>query len=80
MFERERNNKLMTLQAAIALISHEINQPLGTIVLNAEAAQPILQVDPPNLEEVRLSVRNEPAKAQVRLTSRVYQTTAQMQI
>ena len=67
----------MTLQAAIALISHEINQPLGTIVLNAEAAQPILQVDPPNLEEVCLLVRNEPCEVASQI---VYQTTAQMQI
>ena len=46
-------NKLMTLQAVMSLISHEINQRLGSTILNAEAAQPILQVDPPNLEEVR---------------------------
>ena len=55
-------NKLMTLQAVMSLISHEINQRLGSTILNAEAAQPILQVDPPNLEEVRFSVRNEPAR------------------
>jgi signal transduction histidine kinase len=37
MLKRERDNKLMSLQAAVASISHEINQPLASIVLNAEA-------------------------------------------
>ncbi|WP_271618339.1 MASE4 domain-containing protein [Bradyrhizobium sp. CCBAU 51745] len=50
---REHDNKLMTLQAALASISHEIKQPLSSARLNAEAAQAMFQVDPPDLEEVR---------------------------
>jgi signal transduction histidine kinase len=43
----------MTLQAALASISHEIKQPLSSAKLNAEAAQTMLQADPPDLDEVR---------------------------
>jgi signal transduction histidine kinase len=50
---REHENKLMTLQTALASISHEIKQPLSSAKLNAEAARAMLQVDPPDLEEVR---------------------------
>ncbi|MBW7965841.1 MASE4 domain-containing protein [Bradyrhizobium sp. BR 10261] len=50
---RQQENKLMTLQAALASISHEIKQPLSSARLNAEAAQAMLQVAKPDLEEVR---------------------------
>ena len=58
MLERERDNKLMSLQAAVASISHEINQPLGSIALNAEVARAILQDDPPDLEEARSALND----------------------
>jgi two-component system sensor kinase FixL len=34
-------------------LAHELNQPLGAILRNAEAAQLLLQSDPPDLEEIR---------------------------
>ena len=34
-------------------LTHELNQPLGAILRNAEAAEIFLQRDPPNLQEVR---------------------------
>ena len=39
-------------QLASAL-AHELNQPLGAILRNAEAAELFLQHDPPNLDELR---------------------------
>lgn len=42
-------------QLASAL-AHEINQPLGAILRNAEAAELILQQDPPDLDELRAIV------------------------
>lgn len=51
MLERERNNKLMNLQTAIAAISHEIRQPLAAITANGGAALALLQTVPPGLEE-----------------------------
>jgi signal transduction histidine kinase len=38
MLTRKRDNKLMTLQAMASSISHEIRQPLATIMMNSEAA------------------------------------------
>ncbi|HOW17935.1 MAG TPA: ATP-binding protein [Phycisphaerae bacterium] len=37
-------------------LAHEINQPLGAILRNAEAAELILQQDPPDLDELRAIV------------------------
>jgi two-component system, LuxR family, sensor kinase FixL len=34
-------------------LAHELNQPLGAILRNAEAAELFLQNDPPDLEEIR---------------------------
>jgi two-component system sensor kinase FixL len=34
-------------------LAHELNQPLGAILRNAEAAEIYLNADPPNLDEVR---------------------------
>lgn len=53
MLERERDNKLMNLQAAMAAMAHEVRQPLTTIVANGSAALRFLGHAPPNLEEVR---------------------------
>jgi PAS domain S-box-containing protein len=36
-----------------ASLAHELNQPLGAILRNAEAAELFLQASPPDLEEVR---------------------------
>jgi signal transduction histidine kinase len=53
MLERERDNKLINLQAALASISHELKQPLGAITLNGAAAQIFLRREAPDLEELR---------------------------
>jgi signal transduction histidine kinase len=51
--QRERNNKLMNLEAMVASISHEVRQPLASIASNGGAAIRFLGHAPPNLEEVR---------------------------
>jgi C4-dicarboxylate-specific signal transduction histidine kinase len=52
MLQRERNNKIMNLQAAMGSISHEIKQPLSAILMNAISAQTFLKLVPPDLEEL----------------------------
>lgn len=52
--QRERNNKLMNLEAMAASIGHEVRQPLGSIAANGAAALRFLDRLPPNLDEVRL--------------------------
>ena len=49
----ERSAKLTTLDAALGAITHEVKQPLSSIVYNAEAAQLILGHAAPDLEEMR---------------------------
>lgn len=51
--QRERNNKLMNLEAMAASISHEVRQPLASIASNGGAAIRFLGHAPPDLEEVR---------------------------
>ena len=53
MLERERDNKLINLHAAMASISHELKQPLTAITLNGSAARRFLRHTPPDLEELR---------------------------
>jgi signal transduction histidine kinase len=48
---RERNNKLMNLEAMVASISHEVKQPLAAVATNGYAAKRFLGHAPPNLEE-----------------------------
>jgi len=48
--QRERDARLMTLDAMSAAIAHEIKQPLGAIVTNAAAGQRWLGRSPPALE------------------------------
>lgn len=50
--QRERANKLMSLEAMTASISHEVRQPLASIASNGGAALRFLAHTPPNLEEV----------------------------
>jgi signal transduction histidine kinase len=56
LLQRERDNKLMNLQAVVASISHEVKQPLAAIAANGSAALRFLKHAPPNLEEVRFSL------------------------
>ncbi|ANW01199.1 hypothetical protein LMTR13_14490 [Bradyrhizobium icense] len=51
--QRERDNKLMTFEAIVAAISHEIKQPLGAIELNSSSAQQILEQSPIDVREMR---------------------------
>jgi signal transduction histidine kinase len=53
MLERERDNKLMNVQAATATMAHEVKQPLTVISLKGEAAQRLLKQAQPDLEQVR---------------------------
>jgi signal transduction histidine kinase len=53
MLERERDNKLMNVQAATATMAHEVKQPLAVISLKGEAAQQLLKHTQPDLEKVR---------------------------
>jgi signal transduction histidine kinase len=56
MLQRERNNKLMNLEAMAASIAHEMNQPLGAIALSGEATLLFLQRTPPDLGEAEATV------------------------
>jgi signal transduction histidine kinase len=53
MLERERNNKLMNLEAMAASISHEVRQPLTGITLSGSALLRYLGDTPPKLEKAR---------------------------
>ena len=58
VLQRERNNKLMTLEATANAIAHEVRQPLSAIAMNSEAAIDFIGKSPPDLEEVR-SILND---------------------
>jgi signal transduction histidine kinase len=56
--ERQRTElthvtRVSTVGQLASALTHELNQPLGAILRNAEAAEIFLQNDPPNLPEVR---------------------------
>ena len=53
MLERERDYKLMNVQAATATMAHEVKQPLAIISLKGEAAQQLLEHPKPDLGKVR---------------------------
>jgi len=53
MLERERNNKLLNIEAATASIAHEVRQPLAAIVMNGNAALRFLGMASPDLEQLR---------------------------
>jgi signal transduction histidine kinase len=58
MLERERNNKLMNIEAITAAIAHEVKQPLGAIVINGKAALRFLERSPPDHEEVQANLHS----------------------
>jgi signal transduction histidine kinase len=58
LLERERDNKLMNVQAVTASIVHEIRQPLAAISLNADVASQLLRSTPPSYDEA-LDALNE---------------------
>ena len=51
--QREQNNKLMSFEAIVAAIRHEIKQPLGAIELNGSSAQLILDRPLADVGEIR---------------------------
>jgi signal transduction histidine kinase len=53
MLLRERNNRLMTLEALAAAIRHEVRQPLVAVTGNAEAVKVLLGKVPPEVNEAR---------------------------
>jgi signal transduction histidine kinase len=53
MAELAHNNRFSTAGELTASIAHEINQPLGSILTNAETAQSILVSPHPDLEELK---------------------------
>ena len=46
-------SRVSMLGQLASALAHELNQPLGAILRNAEAAEMFLQYDPPSLNEVR---------------------------
>jgi signal transduction histidine kinase len=53
MLQHERSNKLMNMEAMVASISHEVRQPLTSIVANSNTARRFLARQNPDLNEVR---------------------------
>jgi C4-dicarboxylate-specific signal transduction histidine kinase len=58
MLKRERANKLMSLEAMVAAIAHEVRQPLAAIVTNGAAGLRFLTWARPNVAEVRAALNN----------------------
>jgi signal transduction histidine kinase len=56
LLERERDSKLINVEAITASIAHEIRQPLTAIVTNGRAALRFLEKVPPDLSEVRAAL------------------------
>src|SRR5690606_5588256 len=54
---RSREDRLSTLEILAASIAHEVNQPLGSMVTNADAALRWLDRPQPDLEEARQALR-----------------------
>jgi signal transduction histidine kinase len=49
--EREREGRVLSVQAATAAIEHELKQPLTAIIVDASAGRRWLQRSPPDLDE-----------------------------
>jgi signal transduction histidine kinase len=66
LHRRERTNRLLSVDAATAAIAHEINQPLGAMSLNCDAALECLKATPLDVAELRsclTDVKNENSRA-----------------
>jgi signal transduction histidine kinase len=57
MLRRERNNKLMNLEAMAASIAHEVRQPLTGIALSGQATLRFLERTPPDLAAAETAVK-----------------------
>src|SRR5271168_1730642 len=56
MLQRERNNKLMNIDAITSAIVHEVRQPLAAIATNGDAGMLWLDKTPPDFDEVRAAM------------------------
>jgi PAS domain S-box-containing protein len=59
-------SKLAVMGEMTAMVAHEVNQPLGAILSNAEAAEILLESEQPKLAEVRqilADIRNDDLRA-----------------
>jgi signal transduction histidine kinase len=54
--ERERDSKLISMEALAATVSHEVRQPLAAVSLNALACKSWLQRESPNIERALESI------------------------
>jgi C4-dicarboxylate-specific signal transduction histidine kinase len=54
--ELERARNAATIGELAGGIAHELNQPLGGILANTQAAQRLLAADPPNIDEARAAL------------------------
>lgn len=55
---RERDNKLMNIEAITSSIAHEVRQPLAAISANLGAARALLEMSPPDLSEATVSLND----------------------
>jgi signal transduction histidine kinase len=58
LLQRERDNKLLNLEAITASIAHEVKQPLAAITMQGRAALRFLKRTPPDHNEVRLALNS----------------------
>jgi len=58
MLRRERDNKLMNLEALAAAISHEVKQPLSSIELNLGSVLSFIDREPVDVEEARSALND----------------------
>jgi signal transduction histidine kinase len=77
---RERDNRLMSVDAATAAVAHEISQPLGAITLNIASALHLLKKTPPDLEHANacltaMAGESEHANEIVRSIRQLFKTT-----
>jgi signal transduction histidine kinase len=54
--ERDRDNKLINVQAVVAAIAHEVRQPLTGIAAGGGAARRFLERNPPDVVRARVSL------------------------
>jgi len=64
LLERERRNKLMSLEAVAKSISHEVRQPLAAMTMNSEAALLHLGKSPSNVVKAQALLSNVVADSQ----------------
>jgi PAS domain S-box-containing protein len=62
-FQQQRDelahlSRVTTLGEMATALAHELNQPLGAILSNAEAAEILLQKNPPDLDELRAILKD----------------------